>query len=170
MADLAWACLADADLSNADLSASNLSHADLRNANLSGANLLVTDLNDAHLVGARFTHVRNLTADQLRAARYDSTTQLDEHIVSMLSSSSNSAQSQAAPATAALATPEEGETPVQDTPSLSENATEPVDEVSVDDKGTDSGAEAQTEESLAASQEAVSSAEENSFHEKKAVQ
>lgn len=77
MADLSSALLGGANLADADLSGANLTGADLRGANLSGANLLVADLQDAILLGANLRETRNLTTQQIGAAIYDSTTQID---------------------------------------------------------------------------------------------
>jgi Pentapeptide repeats (8 copies) len=80
MADLTGACLAGANLSHANLSGANLSGADLRNAILSDANLLVTDLHNTVLIGADLRGAHRLTAQQVYAAIYDSTTQLDPKV------------------------------------------------------------------------------------------
>lgn len=80
MADLTGACLRGANLSEADLSATNLSAADLTGATLTHANMLVTDLHKALLIGANLLHARHLTAEQVRSAVIDETTQLDQTI------------------------------------------------------------------------------------------
>ncbi|MFL5666754.1 MAG: pentapeptide repeat-containing protein [Ktedonobacteraceae bacterium] len=77
MADLSGALLGGANLAGADLSGANLTGADLRGANLTGANLLVADLQDAILLGANLRETRSLTAQQIGAAIYNSTTQID---------------------------------------------------------------------------------------------
>jgi hypothetical protein len=77
MADLSGALLGGANLAGADLSGANLTGADLRGTNLTGANLLVADLQDAILLGADLSETRNLTTQQIGAAIYDSTTQID---------------------------------------------------------------------------------------------
>ncbi len=77
MADLSGATLINANLAGADLSGANLTNADLRGATLTGANLLVADLQGTLLLGAKLLETRNLTKQQLSAAIYDDTTQLD---------------------------------------------------------------------------------------------
>ncbi len=77
MADLSGAMLINANLADADLSGANLTGADLRGARLTGANLLVADLQDTILLGANLLDTRNLTQQQLSAAIYNGTTQLD---------------------------------------------------------------------------------------------
>ncbi len=80
MADLTGAFLRDANLSQADLTAANLVNADLTGANLTGAAMLVTDLKNTILVGANLLKTRHLTAEQIRNAVIDKTTQLDSII------------------------------------------------------------------------------------------
>ncbi len=80
MANLSRANLSGADLSNTDLSGTDLSGADLRNAIFNGTNLLVADLHNADLTGANLLGARNLTAQQLSFAIFDSTTLLDVEI------------------------------------------------------------------------------------------
>lgn len=77
MADLSGSLLGGANLDGADLSGANLTGADLRGADLTGANLLVADLQGAILLDANLLGTRNLTSQQIGAAIYDSTTQID---------------------------------------------------------------------------------------------
>jgi hypothetical protein len=72
--------LTGADLTGADLTGANLAGTDLRNATLTDTNLLGADLLHAILLGANLLGACNLTAQQLCAAIYDSTTQLDAAI------------------------------------------------------------------------------------------
>ncbi len=80
MSNLSRANLAGADLSRADLSGVDLSEANLRGAILTGANLIVADLQRADLAGANLLGVRNLSAQQLRSAIHDETTQFDSDL------------------------------------------------------------------------------------------
>ena len=66
-ADLSWANLRGANLSEADLSWANLSEADLRGANLSGANLRGANLSGANLSWANLSGA-NLSGANLRGA------------------------------------------------------------------------------------------------------
>jgi len=80
MADLRGVCLVGSNLAEANLIGANLAGADLREANLAGANLLVADLHQAILNGANLLGACNLTTQQMYAAIYDHTTQLDPAI------------------------------------------------------------------------------------------
>ncbi len=92
MADLTGAYLMGADLSEVDLTGANLSSADLRNTLCNDTNFMVADLNNALLTGAQLQHARNLTEEQLHAARF-------------LGNLANTAQSQAVSEVTQLALP-----------------------------------------------------------------
>ncbi|MEE9258791.1 MAG: pentapeptide repeat-containing protein [Nitrospinaceae bacterium] len=90
-ADLSDANLKQADLSDAYLMRANLAGADLREADLSraiiseadlkGADLEGAELCDAYLNGADLSGVRNLTCDQLELANFDRETKFPENII-----------------------------------------------------------------------------------------
>jgi uncharacterized protein YjbI with pentapeptide repeats len=85
-ADLFGADLFGADLSGADLREADLSGADLRRwadlsgADLSGADLRGADLSGADLRGIDLRYARNLTQEQIDAAKGDGTTQLPSNL------------------------------------------------------------------------------------------
>jgi hypothetical protein len=80
-ANLSGTNLFGADLTLANLSLANLTGATLTDANLSGAKLTGATLTDANLSGANLRDVKELTCDQVRAAKTDETTKLPISLV-----------------------------------------------------------------------------------------
>jgi uncharacterized protein YjbI with pentapeptide repeats len=73
-ADLTAAYLIRADLSRANLSGADLTQAVLSEANLSGADMSEAELTDTFLNGANLQGVFNLTCDQIELANFDKDT------------------------------------------------------------------------------------------------
>jgi uncharacterized protein YjbI with pentapeptide repeats len=69
-----------ADLRGADLNEAKLAGADLSGADLSGADLRGADLSGADLRGIDLRYARNLTQEQIDAAKGDGTTQLPSNL------------------------------------------------------------------------------------------
>jgi predicted membrane chloride channel (bestrophin family) len=85
-ADLRGANLSEANLSGADLSGVNLTGAKLRavnltGVNLTGANLKAVNLTGVNLTGANLAYALDLTADQVKAAKTDPSTQLPHYFL-----------------------------------------------------------------------------------------
>lgn len=90
-ADFRSSNLPDARMARSKMGAARLDHAILINADLSGANAQGASfvganfkgalLNGTDLRGADLTDARNLTVDQLRKAKIDSSTQLPEYLI-----------------------------------------------------------------------------------------
>jgi uncharacterized protein YjbI with pentapeptide repeats len=79
-ADLTAAYLIRADLSGANLSGADLTQAVLSEANLSGADMNEAELTDTFLNGANLKGVLNLTCDQIELANFDKDTVFPSYI------------------------------------------------------------------------------------------
>lgn len=78
LANLSRAQLREADLVLANLRGADLRHADLSGANLVGARLTGVDLSHANICGADLSTAEDLTEEQLRETKGDSSTKLPE--------------------------------------------------------------------------------------------